>query len=251
MTLVKRFLPAPITAAVLGVVLGTANAQAGSLVLGDSGWTASWDASLDPVLSIGVDLSSSDADSVVIEKSITFNSSFVTDGQVDPATIVFQQTTADAKRLVMVADETVVNDTGLAWNGFRMTILDGTTGTDVDSRFDPAATGIGTPGGFDVSPFTTASFSQNDQILDLGGGTLADGQTWTPGQGPDNGELVIIGLPASGGDGLRSFALKEEPLAGGGPPPVIPIPAAAWTGLSGLIGLGAYGSVRKVRSWLS
>lgn len=238
MQLLERFRTAALAAAVLGVA--AVGAQAGSLVLSSSGWTASWDDSLDSVLSLAVDQDTpTESNSVIIEKSIRFTTDHVDDGQVNPAKIVFQQTDANAKRLIIVADETVTNDTGLNWNGFRFTVLDGTTGTNADSRFDPVATGIGLPGGFDVSPFTSATFSQNDQILELGGGALPDGQTWTPGQGVDAGELVIIGLPSNGGSTLRSFSFVEQPLTpGGGPPPVIPIPAAMWTGLSGLVGVG-------------
>jgi hypothetical protein len=247
----RRFVyPAAILVAAIGLSISPPSASAGSLVLANSGWTASWDSSLDPYLSLAVDLDAPD-NSVLIEKSINFTSAAVNEnGSINGAAVVFQQTAADAKRLIIVTDESITNNTGTAWTSFRMSILDGSTGTTADTRFDPAATGIGTTGGLNVSPFTSASFSQNDQILDLSGGSVANGSTWGPGQGVDNGELVIIALPVSGTTGLRTFALVEQPN-GGVTPPVIPLPAAAWTGLSGLVALGLYRVASKIRQFIA
>lgn len=234
-------------AAAVGLAAGSV--QAGSLVLQDAGWTASWDDSLDPYLSVAMDINNSTQDAVLIEKKVTFTPDFINDlGFIEPVPIVFQQTSADAKRLVIINDETIENQTGLNWDSFRMTLLQGSTGTDADTRFDPVATGIGTPGGFDVSPFTSATFSRNDQVLDLTDGTVMAGDVWTPGQGTDAGELVITALPVNGGRTFRTFVLKEQPgIGGGGPPPVIPVPPAVWTGLSGLVAMGLFSAVRKFR----
>lgn len=240
-----------IFAVTAGSAVGVGSAQAASLVLGDSGWTASWDDSLNEHLSVALDINPVTDDSVLIEKRVTYTSDFVNDrGFIEPVPIIFQQTAVDAKRLVIITDETITNNTGVDWNAFRMILLQGSTGTDADTRFDPSATGVGTPDGFDISPFTNAVFSNNDQVLDLTGGTVADGETFTPGQGPNAGELVITALPVNGGSGLRTFVLKEQPGTAAGPI-VIPIPAAAWTGLSGLLGLGLYAGARRIRAHLA
>lgn len=245
----RKLKKAFVTLATLGVTVGVGTIQAGSLVLGDAGWTATWDDSLDPFLSIALDIQSNDSDSVLIEKSVTYSSDFLNErGFIEPVPIVFQQTDTDAKRLIIITDETITNNTGVNWDSFRMTLLQGSTGTEADTRFDVDGTGIGTPGGFDIAPFTNAEFSVNNQVLTLSGGTVADGDVFTPGQGPNAGELVITALPTNGGQSLRTFVLKEQPGPGTTPPVVIPIPAAAWTGLSGLLGLGLFAAARKIRS---
>jgi hypothetical protein len=126
-----------------------------------------------------------------------------------------------------------------------MQLMQGSTGTAADTRFDSTASA-----GFDTSPLNTANFSNNNQTLDLTGGTINNGDTWTPGQGPDGGELVINAIPVAGGPSLRTFVLKEQPGIGG-PPVAIPIPAAAWTGMSGLFGLGVFSILRRVRQHLA
>lgn len=244
----RRKLKTALVAAALGVAFGVSSAQAGSLVLGDAGWTASWDDSFDPFLSVSMDLQADNGDSVLIEKNVTYSSDFLNEhGFIEPVPIIFQQTETDAKRLIIITDETIANQTGVNWDSFRMSLLQGSTGTEADTRFDVDGTGIGTPGGFDIAPFTDAEFSVNNQVLTLSGGTVADGDVWTPGQGPNAGELVITALPTNGGQSLRTFVLKEQP-GPGGTPVVIPIPAAAWTGLSGLFGLGLFAAARRLRS---
>jgi hypothetical protein len=43
------------------------------------------------------------------------------------------------------------------------------------------------------------------------------------------------------------FVLKEVPNPGGSPPPFVPLPTGALSGLSALIGLGLIGAVKKMR----
>ncbi len=212
---------------VSAVALGTAqNANAGSMVLGDSGWTASWSNTFDPYIGLAVDYSDG-ANAVYIEKFVNFTSAFMNNvGFYDPAVITFQPNNATPAAKIVLSDEVLVNSTGSAWTNFVMTILDGAT------KFDTAASA-----GFDIAPFTSANYSGGDTVLTLSGGSVADGAVFMPGF---PGELVILT------DGTN-FTLKEQPRIGTGPGPVIPLPAAAWTGLSGLLGLGLLGSLKAIR----
>ena len=60
-----------------------------------------------------------------------------------------------------------------------------------------------------------------------------------PGQGRVQRNEVVAGV------GTTTFTLKEIPQTGGNV--VIPLPAAAWSGLTGLAGLAIVGLVKKTR----
>lgn len=223
-----------VLAGISGLVVTGTTAQAGSVVLGNSGWTASWDSKFDPYLQISTpDYETQDA--VYIEKFVNFTNAFNDPaGFIDPAVVTFQATRANATPYIVINDEQLVNNTGKDWNAFRMSLLP----SDGSVSFNPALSDINPPGsGFDIHPFTNFSFSLNNTILDTNGGVVADGAVWFPGSGP--GSLVIntnagqLGCDAA-------FTLKEQPLA-------IPLPAAAWSGLSGLVGLALVGSRKKLR----
>lgn len=231
-------------AAVAGLAVtaaGSAVAQAGSLQLGNSGWTASWDSSQDSHLGLAVDYEANDA--VYIEKFITFYpSDFNESGEfINPVVISFQQSGPSATPYIVLNDESLVNRSGADWNGFKFTVLGGAN-QGQSSSFDVTKTGIGTPNGFSIDPFTTANYTQGNTILTVGGGTVPTqpiGQNvWFPGTA--HGGLVIY---TAGND---SFTLKEQPSVGPNPP-VIPLPAAFWSGISGLVGLGLLGSVKRLR----
>ncbi len=231
-------------AVVAGLAVTAAGAtavQAGSLQLGNSGWTASWDASQDAHLSLAVDFESADA--VYIEKFVTFHpSDFNESGDfIDPVVINFQHSGSNAAPYIILNDEILVNRTGADWNGFKFTLLSGQNAGQ-STQFDPVKTGIGTPTGFTIDPFTTHEYSQDNTILTVGGGIVpaqpVGENVWFPGT--DIGGLVIF---SAGND---SFTLKEQPQVGP-PPPPIPLPAAAWSGLSGLLGLALLGSYKRFR----
>jgi hypothetical protein len=212
-------------------LFATASADAGSLVLGNSGWVATWS---DPNLGLAVDFQSQDA--VWIEKFAVFTEESVNPaGFVNPVNIVFQKISTNAVPYIIINDEMIVNQTGWDWIGFRFMLLP----TDGSVQFDAGRTDIAPPGGgFSIEPFTTHQYSQNNTILELGGGVVP---SWPIGQnvwfpGATSGELAIN---TANGVELTAFALKEQPL-------IIPLPAAAWSGLSGLIGLALLKSRRKV-----
>src|SRR3954454_11635010 len=96
--------------AIAVLALGAGTASAGVITLGTSGWTASWDSSLDPDLSLAV--TSQTATTVVITKTATFRNN-------TPIPIAFQQNSPNAVQSIVIDNETVVNATGSDWTGFR------------------------------------------------------------------------------------------------------------------------------------
>jgi hypothetical protein len=188
-------------AVVLAVVTPASIASAGTIPLGTSGWTASWDATLDPFLAIVVD--GQDANSVFIEKNAQFTSPNLT-----PIDVVFTQTAPGALPNIVIVDEAITNQTGQSWVEFEMSL----TGA---AAFNPAATaasGGPAPIGFAIGPFTTAVFSAGNQVLTIGGGSIANGSTWFPGVAvPQGGSLYITATP-TGGTPFATFTLRERPI---------------------------------------
>jgi hypothetical protein len=215
-------------AGVAGMLAVTATAHAGSQVLGDSGWTAHWSDAPGNVVSI----SSPDAVTsvaVFVEKFINYTSN-------EPVTVWFQQTRADAVPYVVINDEQVVNHTGSTWSGFTMQVSG-------PAAFDPDKSNVGQSDGFQLTPFTTGAFNDDNTLLSIAGGTLAStapDNVWFPGAGP--GELWAISAVGDEED-LACFSLIETPI----PSTLIPLPAAIWSGLGGLLGLGAIGLGQRLR----
>jgi len=230
-------------AAIAVLALGAGTASAGVITLGTSGWTASWDSSLDPDLSLAV--TSETANTVVITKTATFRNN-------TPIPIAFQQTSPNAVPSIVIDNETVANASGSAWSGFRFTILGALTPPSSVPQFNVANTNIGGAGGFSITPFTAGTFSDGGfgdgvpRQLDIdSGGSVPSGppstagpNVWTPGLA--SGALWISANPSA--TGTQSFTFKEAPVSN-----VIPTPAAAWSGLTTMLGLGLMGAYRRVR----
>ena len=87
-----------------------------------------------------------------------------------------------------------------------------------------------------IAPFTTTSFSSHS--IELGGGIVPSGTTSTWG-GPNGGSLLIN--PGATVEGTANFDFKENPLVG----PLVPLPSAAWSSASLLVGLGIWSGLRK------
>lgn len=224
----RKQAPVALLAMVAGVGLLAAGAQAGSLVLGNSGWTASWDASLDSRLGLNVEAET--ANSVFVEKFATFTDANAMD-------ITFTRTAGvSALPFIVINDEMVVNQTGQDWTSFRFTLAPSSGGL----AFDAGQTAISPPGsGFSIDPFSASAYSAGNTVLDVSGGTVSavlGSNVWMPGV--RSGGLAIN---SGGANGPASFVLSEQPGN------IIPLPAAAWSGLSGLLGLGLIGSRKQLR----
>lgn len=216
-------------AAIIGLSI-TANA-ATVLKSGDTvgGWTVTFPA--------GISLVHQDelTDSVTlrIDKEATFTS-------LEGLVIRFVQSSFSATPEIALLTETVHNQTGVNWAGFDFLVADQGLGSAGAAQFKSPADVF-----LDIDPFTNTNWSPTK--VSLRGGTLAAGATanWGfDGEG-SGGDLVLLGRPESNGANSPShtFDLKEIPI--------IPLPAAAWTGLSGLVGLGLIAFGKNVRRLLS
>jgi hypothetical protein len=99
--------------------------------------------------------------------------------------------------------------------------------------------------GFSINPFTTANYSAGDTVLTVGGATIPSAgsaleDTWKPGS--VSGALTIAAKPFDNGSIGQSFVFTEQPLV-----TAIPLPAAMWSALSSLAGIGAIGFVKRFR----
>lgn len=221
-----------ISAGAVALAMAAAVASAGSVALGTSGWTANWSSDLDGRISVNTDAVSDDA--VYIEKFVNFTTN-------DPVRILFQQTPGEsAVSNIVINDEQLANRSGQDWSGFTMSLV----GVAGNATFDVAKSNVGQSGGFSIDPFTSSAFSDGDTVLTVGGGVVPSqpvGQNvWFPGSGA--GALWTV-HPTTEEGGLLSFILTEQPITS----TLIPLPAAFWSGLAGLAGLGALAIGKRIR----
>jgi len=206
----------------------------------NSGWVASYS---DAYVAAGWDVSlmfrglSADGSQFNFEKDATFRAP-AGDG-VNGLEILFQKVDPNAKQLV-INDEVIQNQTGVDWGAFQWKLASGGT-----AAFTFAPTG-GPASGFQISPFTTLSFADASQTLNFGNGTVANGSTWFAGANSSTGIAIVSGSSSS-------FVLKEIPVGVGNINlgPAVPLPAAAWTGLSTLVGLGLLAGAKNARKLLA
>lgn len=192
------------------IVLGTTSvASAGLFPLHDGTTDSGW-AVLAPddgtVVGIVVDLVTPDAVYIEIEKDFLFPPD--ANGNFPAINLIFQQTLPDAQTVpnIVISDESISNQTGVAWADFHWALLDGGS-----VWFD---VGASTP--FDVSPFSnstwidTFGFGDPNKAnnLNVDGGNVAPGASFFPGLGGTNGDLVITFDLASANE---DFILKEFP----------------------------------------
>jgi len=156
-----------------------------------------------------------------------------------PLVISFIKTAGSNAQTLVINDESVINNTGKDWVGFRMELSSGTTGGKPNFGFTTtdSSTGIGD---FKIDPFTNFTFYNNNAGLLLNGGTVKAGSTWFLGSNSTTGLALLAN--ASSAD---TFALKEIPIAGTAV--AIPLPAAMLSGLSTMLGLGLVGFAKRVR----
>ncbi len=195
-------------------------AHAGTIVLGDSGWEAIWDSSLDGLVDIAVDAVTDDA--VFIEKSAQFLQGPNEAGLFPTIPIVFRQIAWPAVSQIIINDEIISNSTGSDWTGFRMELLDSGNAT-----FNSAST-FGS--GFTTSPFSNQTFSDDLTVFNVDGGVVADGGIWFPGL---TGDLYIDVVPSQQAP-FTLFTLKETP---------VPEPATVV-----LLAIGACACIRRRRA---
>lgn len=155
-----------------------------------------------------------------------------------PVIVTFTKTSSSPQTLV-INDEAVTNHTGTDWTAFRMELSSGTTGSQPNFAFTTSNGSAGI-GDFNIDPFKAFTFYNNNAGLLLNGGTIANGSTWFPGANSTNGLALIANASTA-----NTFSLKE--IAVPGTTTAIPLPAAAWTGLTTLLGLGALKAIKRIK----
>lgn len=200
-----------------------------------SGWTASY---ADAFVTAGWDVAltfrglSANGSQFFFEKDATFKAP--AGNGTDGLEILFQKVDPNAKELV-INDEILTNQTGVDWQAFQWILAsDRSSGAP---SFTFAATN-GPASGFAISPFTSMSFADQNSVLNFTGGVVGNGQTWFAGANSSTGIAIVSG------NSVSSFALKEVPIP-------IPLPAAAWTGMSTLVGLGLLAAAKNARKILA
>ena len=176
----------------------------------------------------GIALTSDGGMSLTLEKFAAFDN-------IEGLDITFTQVSYSASPTIEIADESITNISGQKWGGFQFLLNDTLQGMGGKSSFtqsfnlnDPAE-----------NYYTTTDLTSN--TVTLGGGIVPNGATAELGYNAAGGQLVINASPASMCE-MKVLDFKEIPVVA-----AVPVPAAAWTGLSGLIGLGVLGSLKKLK----
>jgi hypothetical protein len=228
-----RFNPArtgPVLASVAAVLGMAGMASAGSTLLGNSGWRAVWDDSLNA--RVEIDFIEVIGNTVFLQKSAEFTDPIV-DGKYTAIAITFEQIGESSIDSFVIDDEIVTNSTGSTWTGLNMKV-----NNNENVSFDPVRTADsngGGPIGFSIDPFTTAEFQSNNTKLRISGGLMESGEVWFPGGGGHDGQLWI-NMPSGAVGDFQSFTLKEIPTA-----TVIPGPA----GLAAMMLAASFGRRRR------
>ena len=170
------------------------------------------------------------------EISIDKTANFTVPNQEIP--VVFQSTGSGAATTVDFTGEELLNNTGSAFGGFQFILQN--VGS-ASATFDGLGNVFAPPTGTGVD-FTSVSLDSGKEVLTYTG-TQASGTTSIWGS-TNPGDDLLIDTPAG-----SEFTLKEVAESGGGSPgSVVPLPSAAWQSLVGLIGLGAFGIGRQLKS---
>lgn len=196
------------SALVACAAMGASGAIGETVVLGDSGWAATYDDSWIPYLSLVVD--GVDEDAVYLQKSAEFAMPPV-GGNFPPIPIQFHQIAWPAVAQIVFCDEIITNSTGYDWTDFHWQLLDGP-----DAVFNADLTFAS---GFFTSPFDNQAFNETCTMFSVDGfglgeggsdAIIPDGGVWFPGNGATNGELYIDVLPHEE-EPYTVFTLKEIP----------------------------------------
>jgi hypothetical protein len=223
--MIRKFAVAAV--AVLAVAFSAGSAKAAHQIQsGDTvgGWKISIPANQ------GLELINDDDSNITIqiEKFADFD-------DMNSKVFTFVQASANPVKTIRILDEHITNTSNKAWTSFQELLVDTTTN----------ATFTGT-GFTNTEMLTKSTLSSDKTSLVLSGGVINDGDTANWG-GSGHGELDI-NAPLSTQFSHAVFSLKEIP---GGGTPIVPVPAAAWTGLTGLAGLALTGAGKKIRRILA
>jgi hypothetical protein len=205
---------------------GASSASAAAIVI-DPGTSATVDGWLiSPGNGIGLSAEAM-GNTLVLEKTANFPG-------LESAQIGFLKVSGTASTIEF-DNEAITNSGPGAWSGFQFLLLNTgspmATFAGVSNVFVPP---IGT--GVDYTSFNLNSAKNNLTYSGSQGSmTISDWGSSTPGD-----DLLIDT------NGATSFSFDEVPIGA-----VVPLPAAAWQGLVGLLGLGAIAMTRKIKNQIA
>jgi hypothetical protein len=224
-----------VAAALAGLGICGSSARAAT-VLTTNALVDGWQVTYPVGIALVQDDNNSNGPVLELEKMAAFTS-------LEGLVITFSQSSYSAAPSITILDESVTNISGSDWNGFQFLL------TSPLAPTLPAASFTSSFNNSAIGPFTTSSVSGD--AVSLSGGTLANDSTGLWGFGPTGGELVIAANPSA--SGMRQIInLKELPnTSGGGTGPMVPLPAAVWSGLTGLLGLAIFTGMGRIRRALA
>jgi hypothetical protein len=204
-----------------------------------SGWVASWS---DAYGNVNLTFRGVSGNNFYFEKEATLTPP--AGNGIDGLEILFTKVDPNAKSLV-INDEIITNKTGVDWTGFSWILASQHTGGTSTSLGTPSFAfttdnGSGGIGDFRIDPFTSFNFADSGAVLNFTGGTVKNGETWFAGAKSATGIAIVANGQSD------SFVLKEVPTG-----TAIPLPAAAWTGMSTLLGLGLLAAAKNARKLLA
>jgi hypothetical protein len=225
----NSFLKTAATAAfAVAIGFGIRTSHAATVI--DSGDTATvdgWQVSAGNGIGLVVRQQGSD---LVVEKTANFPT-------LSSALVTFNEVSGSAPTTIVFEGESITNSGSQAWSGFQFLLANDSVGPSAtfaglsESFVPPIGTGV---------DYTGASIDGAKDTITYtgvqGAGTISN---WG---GTSASDKLVIDT-----NGDTNFAFDEIPLGG----PAVPLPAAAWQGLVGLLGLGAIASVKKIKNQLS
>jgi hypothetical protein len=209
--------------------IGASSAPAAQVSI--DGWNVSWSTGV----SLTVTQDSGNSGQVDVAKTATFtapNQGY----QITFAPI--PGFTGTAATQFVIPTESIVNNTGSAFNGFSFVLLN--TTSDL-ATFDSVGSTFIPPTGTGYN-YSSVSLSPGNTVLAYTG-TQGDGvtSTWGDGDASSTGDNLLIDAPAG-----SDFSLKELSSSGGSGQ-AVPLPAADWQSLAGLGGLALIGLGRRLK----
>jgi hypothetical protein len=218
--MIKSIKTAGITAIAAALSLfGGAVATSHAETITADGWKLTFPDSTMGTSFIGLTGVVADGSTLVIgEKDANFSA-------VEPLPIVFQEVGPNPASSIQIDNEAIVNSSGTSWSGFDFVLVGNATFSGSTFVLPAGYTGV----------------SVGSTEIDYTGVQAAgDVSLW----GLTGKPLVIDPSTAAG----TVFFFKEIPVGGSGP--LVPLPAAAWQGLTGLLGLGLLAGGKSLKAKL-
>jgi opacity protein-like surface antigen len=124
--------------------------------------------------------------------------------------LVFTQIAPNAQTATRFAitDEFVLNNSGQAWSGFDISLVNQTNGSATFNVADSASLSFG--------PFATRTYSGGNTVASFTDGTVNPGDFWLPGVSAGALWIDVVLNPADSRTARTSFTLREQAVPSAG-----------------------------------